>query len=255
MKNRAILCYRRESGSQNLAKSVCGGGSGRWAAPLPLLRTRSARDNKLNALRPGKDVWGDAVMDLRDAWNKPGLEMTVKAMMQICGNSQLQQIQWRDKSITVLQDVLGALCREYDPWFYDTTIAIILFGCRISELPTLQIYESGGCVQWSVYCSKQECYREGKIYGEDVSPLIQYMMQRGQMIFLDRKAYSYRMGRLLSGLNKYMPTDIKHAAHFFRHLWVTVINQACGVPIVKIQQNLRHEFLTTTSAYILRLGE
>lgn len=194
-------------------------------------------------------------MDIRDVWNLPGLDATITAMLQICGNSQAPGIKWQDKSITVLQDILDALCRNYDPWFYDTTMAIILFGCRISELPTLQIFECGGCVQWSIYCSKQECYREGKIYGDDVSPLIQYMMQRGQMIFLDRKAYSYRMGRLLSGLNKYMPTDIKHAAHFFRHLWVTVLNRACQVPIERIQQNLRHEYKTTTEAYILRLGE
>lgn len=190
-------------------------------------------------------------MTEEQSWRHPALHDVLQSMLQVAGYSAPISMLWSHPSVVMLADVLSRWHYESDPWFFDTTLTLIIFGCRISELPTLTLGESGGCIEWSIYCDKQQVYREGKICIADANQLIKRLLYGCRCVYLDRGSYSYRCNRWFVDYTGRWAATINAKAHLWRHLWVTVLSGGCGVGIDHLSHNLRHQTLTTTFGYQL----
>lgn len=189
------------------------------------------------------------------SWKKPALKDVIECMCQVANVLPAYPINWQSGYIAMLQRILDSWCYAADPWFFDTTLVMLIFGCRVSECPTLSVEESGGTVNWSLYCEKQQIYREGKINAQDCNGLIRGVLNGNRRIYLDRKSYAYRMPRRFVDSTRYSNAQMMHAAHLMRHLWVSVLHYACYVPIDRLQTALRHANIITTYGYLFALRD
>jgi len=115
------------------------------------------------------------------------------------------------------------------PLLFNTVVSILVTGCRISEVPSIQLFYVGDDVRVQLYATKQKKYRDIYIDRSSYSLLLNSFFDGGHRC-LSEKEFNRRFKVVYPALVRIgREKNIKAGSHILRHLHVLTAYHILGV--------------------------
>jgi integrase len=149
--------------------------------------------------------------------------------------------------------VLTHIAQNWQYWkdqrFFNTCLAILLTGCRISEVATINTTEINDQVDIGLYCKKQGFRRSFLIHKSTSTVLFNDFFNKGHY-YLNEREFNRRFKRFFPLLHQIaLKRGIHAGSHVLRHVHVSVALTVAGATRESIRVQMGWKTLDMVDAY------